>query len=202
MGRLLTHRGRLVPRGPGRGTRGLLVLAVAVALAACGTGSTTASSGPTGTVFVYGHVPQPAGPNPSGSARMICAAEVQGELAYALGVKPVGPVRPTWVDHLYSCRYVYRNGVLALSVKELSSQAETTAWFDADKQKLGDTAPITGLGQGGFVTSDGSVVVRKDYKVLFIDVAGLPPSFGSPATSRADVAITAADVVMACWSGS
>jgi hypothetical protein len=199
MGGLLSlHR----PRAFGRRAAGLVVLAtLGAAAASCGSSTTTAGTGPSGATLDYGHVPSPAGPTPSESAKMICKPATQTELAYALGIRPVAPVHPTWIDHLYTCRYVYRGGVLVLSVKEMSSQAETTAYYDAYKQQFGDTAPVTGLGQGGFVTRDGSVVVRKDYKVLFVDVAGLPAKFGSPPTSPGDVAITVADVVMACWDG-
>ncbi len=177
------------------------LLTFGVLLASCGSSTTAGTGGPTGATLDYGHVPAAAGATPSKSAQMICKASTQTELAYALGVPTVAAVHPTWVDHLYSCRYVYRNGVMVLSVKEMSSQAQTTAFYDAYKQSLGDTAPITGLGQGGFVTRDGSVVIRKDYKVLYVDVAGLPAQFGDPATTSADVAITVADVVMACWDG-
>ncbi len=49
---------------------------------------------------------------------------------------------------------------------------------------------------------DGSVVVRKDYKVLLIDVTKLPPQFGVPPASRGDVAINVAETIMGCWSGA
>ncbi len=118
-----------------------------------------------------------------------------------LGVKTAAPLSPTWVDHLYSCRYVYANGSMVLSVKELSNASETTAYFEGLGSQLGNTGPLTGLGQGAFTTRNGSVVARKDYKVLLVDVSGLPAQFGVPATSSADVAISVADTIMGCWSG-
>jgi hypothetical protein len=45
------------------------------------------------------------------------------------------------------------------------------------------------------------MVVRKDWKVLNVDISGLPAQFGNPATSRGDVAVTVADLILACWSG-
>ena len=199
MGGLLSFGVRRASRGRAAGL--VAVAALAIGVASCGNGISTATTAPSGTSLDYGHTPIPAGPTPSKSAQMICGSEAQTEIAYSLGVKPIEPLHPTWVDHLYSCKDVYRNGVIVLSVKEMSSQAQTTAYYDAAKQQYGDIAPVTGLGQGGFVTRNGSVVVRKDFKVLFVDVAGLPARFGVPATSAGDVAIAVADVVMACWDG-
>jgi hypothetical protein len=44
-------------------------------------------------------------------------------------------------------------------------------------------------------------VVRKDWKVLTVDIAPLPAQFGKPATSKADVAYTVADIILGCWDG-
>src|SRR5450755_1412163 len=57
------------------------------------------------------------------------------------------------------------------------------------------------LGQGAFRTSSGDVVVRKDWKVLLVDVSGLPSQFGVPPTSATDVAFTLADLILGCWAG-
>lgn len=40
------------------------------------------------------------------------------------------------------------------------------------------------------------MVVRKDWKVLLVDSAGLPDEFGQPPTSSGDVAVTVADVIL------
>jgi len=132
---------------------------------------------------------------------MICSPALQTELVYSLGVKPVAPVVARWVNHRYSCRYVYSNGVMVLSVKELSSWPQTIAYFKMLGRMLGDTGSMNGLGQGAFSTRTGSVAVRKDYRVLLVDVAGLPHRFGAPLTSRADIAITVTDSILACWRG-
>ena len=95
---------------------------------------------------------------------------------------------PTWIDHLYSCRYGYPTGSMELSVKELSSWAETAAYYQMLASRLGKSRELGNLGQGAFQTTDGSVVVRKDWKVLLVNIAGLPAQFGVPATSSADVA--------------
>ena len=66
---------------------------------------------------------------------------------------------------------------------------------------MGKKRDLQGLGQGAFQTTDGSIVVRKDWKVLLVDISGLPPQFGVPATSSGDVAVTVGDVILGCWSG-
>ena len=43
---------------------------------------------------------------------------------------------------------------------------------------------LESLGQGAFQTTNGSVVVRKDWKVLLVDDTGLPAQFGTPPTRR------------------
>ena len=169
-------------------------------MSACGSAAGTGAAPRTEGTPV--HIALPAGPNPSSSAKMVCAREAQRELANVLGVSPVSPVSPTWVAHLYSCQYVYANGTIALSVKEVSNRAQTTAYYDSLGQRLGRTGGLNGLGQGAYTTTNGDVVVRKDYKVLLVDISGLPPKFGVPATTSAEVAITVADVIMGCWSGS
>ena len=49
--------------------------------------------------------------------------------------------------------------------------------------------------------TDGSVVVRKDWKVLLVDDSALPTQFGVPPTSASDIAVTVADVILGCWAG-
>ena len=179
-------------------------VAVLVALVTAGCGST-----PTGSAQTEGsrpgtttsQVPLPAGRYPSTISKMVCRPEAQREIAEALGVTPVQISTPTWVDDLYSCRYQYSNGVIALSVKELSSWAETLDYFHAQQSRFGNTGSLANLGQGAFSETDGSVVVRKDWKVLIVDTTGLPDQFGVPPTSSRDIAVTVADVILGCWSG-
>ena len=90
---------------------------------------------------------------------------------------------------------------MTLSVKELSSWAETRAYFAATAVTSGRARDLPGLGQAAFQATDGSVVVRKDWKVLVVDIGGLPAQFGVPPTSSGDVAVTVADVILGCWAG-
>jgi hypothetical protein len=131
---------------------------------------------------------------------MVCQHKAQGEINQVLGVKAKVSDK-TWVDHKYSCRYGYSNGSLELSVKELSSWSQTLAYFHGLGTQLGDVQRLRNLGQGAFRTSGGDVVVRKDWKVLLVDVSGLPHQFGVPPTSATDVGYTVADVILGCWAG-
>jgi hypothetical protein len=169
-------------------------LAVSAVSAACGSTTPAAPTAPKTTV------PLPAGPLPSEIAKMVCQKKAQGELAEVLGVKAVVQT-PTWSDHLYSCRYQYPDGSMVLSVKELSSWAQTKGYFAMLGQQLGDVGTLGNLGQGAFTTGNGSVVVRKDWKVLLVDITGLPPQFGVPPTSKADIADSVSDVILGCWAG-
>jgi hypothetical protein len=183
-------------------------IALMLVLAACG-GSSNKSETTTTTTAAVGsspttvHVAEPVSANPSKSAKMICEPEAQKDIyESATGVKTTSITTPSWTDHVYSCTYVYPGGVkIALSVKELSNEAETTAYFNSLATSMNKKKDIPGLGQGAFQTGDGSMVVRKDYKVLTIDVSKLPQTFGVPAASRGDVAINVGATIMGCWTG-
>ena len=90
---------------------------------------------------------------------------------------------------------------MTLSVKELSIWGQTMAYFRSRARQLGSQRVLRGLGQGAFQTTDGSVVVRKDWKVLLVDISKLPARFGRPATSSGYVAVTVGDVILGCWAG-
>jgi hypothetical protein len=183
-----------------------VTLALAALLAACG-GSAKPSTSPTTppgpTTTASGHVAKPASNVASVSAKMICTTEAKNDIYQsATGVKTVAPFKPKWVDHVYSCDYVYPGGAkMTLSVKEVSNEAETTAYFDSLATKLGKTAAPVGI-PNAFQVKGGSVVVRKDFKVLLVDVTKLPASFGVPSASKADVAINVAATIMGCWTGA
>jgi hypothetical protein len=112
---------------------------------------------------------------------------------------------PTWVDHRYACIFGYPTstptGSFGVSVKELSNWTDTYAYYDALASRLGKSRDLESLGQAAFQANDGSVVVRKDWKILLVDNTGLPPEFGVPSTSSASVAVTVADVILGCWAG-
>jgi len=173
-----------------------LVLVVALVGAACSAGSTASTE----TTLA----PKPAGSTPSAISRQICSDEAQTDMASALGERAKVST-PTWVDHRYSCTYDYPKatvpGSFEVSVTELSSWPETYAYFDGLAKSMGKTRDLEALGQGAFQTTNGSVVVRKDWKVLLVDDTGLPDRFGVPPTSSGSVAVTVADVILGCWAG-
>lgn len=131
---------------------------------------------------------------------MICRTEAVQEIDSALGATATVS-SPTWADHLYSCTYRYPSGSMRLSVKELSNSTQTDAYFHQSGARMGDTGAIENLGQGAFRTSNGSIVARKDWRVLLVDVTDMPAQFGQPPTTEDRVALTTAEVILACWSG-
>jgi hypothetical protein len=170
-----------------------VVALVALVSTGCAGGSPSASSTST-------PAPLPAGDTPSPIAKQVCQQEAQVDIASALGEKAAVST-PTWVDHLYSCRYRYPSGSMILSIKELSSWAQTFAYFKSLGVQMGNARSLANLGQGAFQTTNGSVVVRKDWKILLVDITGLPAQFGVPPTSSGDVAVTVGDVILGCWAG-
>ncbi len=144
--------------------------------------------------------PLRAGRTPSTIATMICKPKARQEIASVLG-EFATVSHPTWVNHLYSCHYTYPTGSMVLSVKELSSWAQTKSYFRTLQKQMGKAQVINGLGQAAVETTDGSMIVRKDWKVLLVNSAGLPPQFGQPPTSSRSVAQSVADVILGCWHG-
>jgi hypothetical protein len=174
------------------------LVSMSVVAAACSSGTPQKQAGKISTAGT--EAPLPAGKNPSKISQMVCGDEAQEKIATVLGVT-ARVSTPTWINHLYSCDYEYPNGSFVMSVKEVSSWSQTLGWFHSLGKSLGDTGSLGNLGQGAFTTSNGSVVVRKDWKILTVQISGLPAQFGKPATSRAAVAYTVADLILGCWDG-
>jgi hypothetical protein len=187
--------GRQTAHRAGRGAGLLSALGLVLALAGYTSGAASSA-----TAVQSSRRPLPAGRVPSQIAKMVCQREAQREINETLGVK-ASVSRPTWVDHTYSCFYRYPDGHFELTVKELSSWPQTLATFAAVGHHQGRSANIANLGQGAYQTDNGSAVVRKDWKILTVDISGLPAQFGKPPTSRGDVAVTVADLILACWAG-
>jgi hypothetical protein len=181
----------------------VLALVAALALGACGGSNHASAPGSTTVQQLSSSSWEKAGPLPSESAKMVCQKEAQTDIAGSLTVAATRVTTPTWVEaeHLYSCTYVYPQGKVTLSVKDMSSEQETTAYFDGIEQKYGVSDQLIGLGQGAEVLKNGDAVVRKDYKVLFVDVHAIPENFTS-LMKRSDVSTGIAVAIMGCWSGS
>jgi hypothetical protein len=187
----------------------ILLLTCGLAIAGCASASSnpsrssgsSASTTPAASTTAAASGAQPAGALPSSQAKMICSTEAQGDIAASLGVTAKVSA-PTWVDHVYACKYVYPGGMITLAVTELADEAHTTATFNAFATRLGRLPEIVTFGDGAFITTNDSVIVRKDFKVLDVDVSLLPPRFGRPPQDRSDVALSIAATVMECWPGS
>lgn len=179
-----------------RSTVFVFIALACVVLGACGHSSPKAVAPTTTTLPPVVAV----GPNPSVSAKMVCSPEAETDIAANLGVKTIARPTATWKDHIYTCRYVYANGVMILSVKELTRASETTAYFNHLATTLHKAQPFS-IAQGGFITSGGSAVVRKDYKVLTVNVSGLPIPFGKPPFPHLTIATTVATAILGCWTG-
>ena len=78
---------------------------------------------------------------------------------------------------------------------------QTTAAYKAFGTKLGKRPEVVSFGEGAFITTNGSVIVRKDFKVLDVDVSKLPQQFGDPPQDRSNIALSIAATVMSCWTG-
>jgi hypothetical protein len=167
-----------------------------VMTALLGAGCATGAASTTSTT----RAPLPAGRYPSEISKQVCQPEARHDIAEVLGVNATVS-DPSWVEHRYSCRYSYPTGSMELSVKELSSWSQTTAYYRSLATQMGKTRNLLNLGQGAFQTTNGSVVVRKDWKVLLVDTATLPTQFGVPPTPSEAVAVTVADVILGCWAG-
>jgi hypothetical protein len=133
---------------------------------------------------------------------MVCAPEAQKDLASALGATTTAVSEPTWADHFYSCQYMYADGTMALSVKELSNKAETTAYFKSLRVQFGVSERLPGVAQGAFVTTNGSLVLRKDYKVLLVDTSRLAVPFGAGFKTQGQVAVGVGVTLLGCWTGA
>jgi hypothetical protein len=162
-----------------------LVLALVLVAAGC-----TAPAGAPAPVAATG---------PSETAEMVCTSDAQEDIAHALGVAAQRVEPPTWTDRRYACRYVYAGGSFLMSVKDLANDRETTDHYASLAAQLGSVRNVPGLGEGAFVTRDGSVVVRKDFKVLVVDGAALPPALSDPPLTPGNVALLVAKTIIECW---
>ena len=185
-----------MPLAAARSTATALFAALTLSMAACGSAAAPGATAGTTTTGASN------GDTPSKSAEMICQPEAAEEIAAALGVHTSRPPTPTWVDRLYSCRYTYPSSTMVLSVKELPDETATTAYYAAAQRRVPGSTATTILGQNGFAEPGGSVVVRKDLKILRIDVSVLPSRFGKPPHTRSNVGFVVAAVILGCWTGS
>lgn len=134
---------------------------------------------------------------PSEAAKIACSDEAEGDVTKAIGVELSEQLETTWANGVYSCRWVYPDGTMTISVADNADSAVATNAFLAGREA--DTVDVPAVGQAAYARSDGSLVVRKDSQILTIDVSGLPAVFGAPSHPRNIDAITVAMTILACW---
>lgn len=142
-----------------------------------------------------------ATPRPTKKATMVCAGEAQRDIAGVLAIKPTSITKPTWIDRVYSCTYHYPTGSFTISVKQLRDRPSTITYFNdlgATLNRLPENVP---LGDGAFLTPNGSAIVRKDNNVLQVDASQLPARFAKLQLVPANVASAVAMTILGCWKG-
>ena len=87
-------------------------------------------------------------------------------------------------------------------VVKLGSEANAKAYMASARAKIKKPTDLAGIGDAAFSDGESTVYVRKDVKVLIVDTAKLPPTFGQPPHPRSTVAATVAILVMLCWTGA
>jgi hypothetical protein len=146
-----------------------------------------------------------AGAQPSKQAKQICSSEAQGDLTTALHLKPKTTPTGRWSHGTYTCRDDYPGATVTMTVHDLPTLATTQAYFNKQATQRGKqqrAQPLSVGADDAFVTTNGSVVARKDTHVLVVDVSAVPASFSAHAMTKAELPIVIAAVIMACWSGS
>jgi hypothetical protein len=179
----------------------LVALIVLGGLVGAAAGCASTTSGQSRNAATDHRSPASLANGPSAAAKMVCEAEAQEEVAKALGMTASAPATGSWAAPVYTCGYVFPAGPMVLSVRELTSAAETTAYFTSAQNAATSSTKVPEVGDAAFAVADGSVYVRKDFKVLYVDVSKLPAFLGQPPISRAAAGVRVAGVIMSCWVG-
>lgn len=167
----------------------ILIVGVLIVIGIAACDSSSSSSSP----------PKPRDPEPL--ARQFCNQRAHGEIGTSLGVGPEHVTEGRLARHVYSCRYVFPDGAITLSVRGFPDAAAAQRYSGTLAARLGQRpeAPMLGEGLGAFLTTDGSMIVRKGPDVLQVDVSGLPSQFGAPPQDRSVVALAVAVTIMGHW---
>ena len=143
----------------------------------------------------------PPARDPEPLARQFCNRRAQGEIGTSLGVAPEHVTEGHLARHVYSCRYVFPDGAIALSVRGFGDATAAKRYFRTLAARRGrrPESPMLGEGLDAFITTDGSMIVRKGRDVLDVDVSGLPSQFGAPPQDRPIVALAVAVTILGHW---
>lgn len=204
----MTSPGDTGRQGPHRhGWRACALAAVtlsSVLLTAC---ASTKSAAPpaaavTGSPATTPTTAQASGP--SAAARMICDPEIRNDVEVILGLKTAPETTTTWADQIYTCTYHLPTGRLVLTVKESPNSDSADAYFSALRRQTPMASSLTGakgLGNPGYESPAGVVVILKDGKTLKVDATGMPPVSGPNLIARADLAYEITTDILGCWTG-
>jgi hypothetical protein len=167
----------------------ILIVAVLVVFGVAACDSSSSSSSP------------PPARDPEPLARLFCNRRAQDEIGTSLGVAPEHVTEGRLARRVYSCRYVFPDGAIALSVRGFPDTTAAKRYFRTLAARRGrrPEAPMLGEGLGAFITTDGSMIVRKGPDVLDVDVSGLPSRFGAPPQERSIVALAVAVTIIGHW---
>ena len=138
---------------------------------------------------------------PSPQAEMVCQRRPSRTSRTSSGssATAVGPIQ--YANHTSTCRYAYPNGAFTLVVQDLPNDITTTRTYEALAGKLGRVEKIDLPDAEAYTTNDGSIVLRRDTKVMLVDVTQLPGTFGNPPSPRGDAARLIMKAVLNCWVG-
>jgi hypothetical protein len=142
---------------------------------------------------------------PSKQAKLVCSSDAQQDIRTATHLSPSRPPVGHWSHGTYTCPYALPGAPVVLSVHDLATLAATTRYYNqqaAERGRQPRAEPLSIGANDAFVTTDGSVVARKDTHVLLVDISAVPASFFAHQMHRAELAIVLAATIMACWSGT
>ncbi len=168
-------------------------LLVVTALSACDSSGSSGSSASTTS--------RPVSRDPALRARVFCNRSLQREITASIGVAPTRVTKARLADHMYSCRYEFAGATIALSLKGFPDATAARHYFDEQARLRGrrPEPPMLGEGMRAFVTTDGSMIVRKGADILDVDAHTLPPQFGDPPQDRALVSLAVAVTIIGHW---
>ncbi len=135
------------------------------------------------------------------SARQFCNGRARREVSTSLGVSMLRVPRPHINARSYACTYDFGGGSIGMSVTKFATDADARARLEAIARQRGrrPEPPMLGEELEAFVTTNGSMIVRKDHEVLDVDVAHLPSQFGRPPQAHSVIALAVAVTTIGHW---